>query len=203
MGSEQKEIYYLIGPNRTAIESGPYLEGFKARNLEVLFCYEAVDEYVMNNVREFDGKKLAAADHADVKLADLPKPEGALSEDDTKTLTTWLKTTLGDRVAEVKASDRLVDSPALALNADKFMSPHMRRMMKAMNKDGADTPLRVNLEINPRSAVMKRLFATHTAAPEKAKLVAEQILDNALISAGLLDDATPMVARLYKLLESV
>ena len=91
MGSDQKEIYYLIGPNRAAIESGPYLEGFKARNLEVLFCYEAVDEYVMNNVREFDGKKLTAADHADVKLSDLPKPEGALSEDDTKTLTTWLK----------------------------------------------------------------------------------------------------------------
>src|SRR5688572_15573619 len=203
MGTDQKEIYYLIGPNRAAIESGPYLEGFKARNLEVLFCYEPVDEYVMNNVREFDSKKLTAADHADVKLADLPKPEGSLSEDDTKTLTTWLKETLGERVSEVKASDRLVDSPALALNADKFMSPHMRRMMKAMNKEGSDSPLRVNLEINPRSAVMKRLFETHASAPEKAKLVAEQILDNALISAGLLDDATPMVARLYKLLESV
>jgi molecular chaperone HtpG len=210
MGSEQKEIYYLIGPNRAAIESGPYLEGFKARNLEVLFCYEAVDEYVMGNVREFDGKKIVAADHADVKLADLPKPEGALSEADTKSLTEWLKTTLGERVAEVKASDRLVDSPALALNADKFMSPHMRRMMKAMNKDGAESPLRVNLEINNRHPVIKRLAtlaseasAKEAASPEKAKLVAEQILDNALISAGLLDDATPMVARLYKLLESV
>jgi TNF receptor-associated protein 1 len=203
MGADQKEIYYLVGPNRAAIESGPYLEGFKARSLEVLFCYEAVDEYVMNNVREFDGKKLTAADHADVKLSDLPKPEGALSEADTKTLTQWLKETLGERVSEVKASDRLVDSPALALNADKFMSPQMRRMMKAMNKDGGDSPLRVNLEINPRSAVMKRLFETHASAPEKARLVAEQILDNALISAGLLDDATPMVARLYKLLESV
>ncbi len=203
MGADQKEIYYLVGKDRAAIESGPYLEGFKARNLEVLFCYEPVDEYVMNNVREFDGKKLIAADHADVKLADIPKPEGALSEADTKTLTEWIKATLGDRVAEVKASERLVDSPALAINADKFMSGHMRRMMKAMNKDGADTPLRVNLEINPRSAVMKRLFETHTAAPEKAKLVAEQILDNALISAGLLEDASPMVARLYKLLESV
>ncbi len=203
MGAEQKEIYYLVGPNRAAIESGPYVEGFKARNLEVLFCYEAVDEYVMNNVREFEGKKLTAADHADVKLSDLPKPEGALSEDDTKKLTTWLKDTLGERVAEVKASDRLVDSPALALNADKFMSPHMRRMMKAMNKDGAESPLRVNLEINPRSAVMKRLFETHSANPDRAKLVAEQVLDNALISAGLLDDASPMVARLYKLLETV
>jgi TNF receptor-associated protein 1 len=203
MGADQKEIYYLVGPNRAAIESGPYLEGFKARNLEVLFCYEAVDEYVMNNVREYEGKKLAAADHADVKLSDLPKPEGALKEDDVKTLTQWMKDTLGDRVAEVKPSDRLVDSPVLALNADKMMSPHMRRMMKAMNKEGGDSPLRVNLEINPRHAVIKRLFETHTAQPEKAKLVAEQLLDNALISAGLLDDATTMIARLNKLLESV
>jgi len=202
MGADQKEIYYLVGPNRAALESGPYLEGFKARNLEVVFCYEPVDEYVMGNVREFDSKKLTAADHADVKLSDIPKPEGALSEDDTKKLTSFLKESLGARVEEVKASDRLVDSPALAVNADKFMSPQMRRMMKAMKKDGADEPVKVNLEINPRSAVMKRLFETHTTTPDRAKLVAEQILDNALISAGLLDDANPMVARLYKLLET-
>ncbi len=203
MGGEQKDIYYLVGPNRAAIENGPYLEGFKARTLEVVFCYESVDEYVMNNVREFDGKKLTAADHADVQLSDLPKPEGALSEDATSQLITWLKKTLGERVADVKASDRLVDSPVLALNADKFMSPHMRRMMKAMNREGADSPLRVNLEINPRHAVIKRLFETHTANPERAQLVAEQLLDNALISAGLLDDPTTMITRLNKLLESV
>jgi len=201
--ADQKEIYYLTGPNRAAIESGPYLEGFKARNLEVLFCYEPVDEYVMNNVREFDGRKLTAADHADVKLSDLPKPDGALSEDDTQKLTEWLKATLGDRVAEVKPSDRLVDSPVLALNADKMMSPHMRRMMKALNREGADSPVRVNLEINPRHPIIKRLSEHRTTAPDKAKLVAEQLLDNALISAGLLDDATAMVTRLNKLLESV
>jgi|UniRef100_UPI00404AFE1A TNF receptor-associated protein 1 len=203
MGSEQKEIYYLVGPNRASIESGPYLEGFKARNLEVLFCYEAVDEYVMNNVREFDGKKLTGADHSDVKLSDLDQPEGALSKKEVETLTKWLKESLGDRVNEVKASDRLVDSPALALNADAFMSPHMRRMMKAMNKGGEETPLKVNLEINPRAALMKRVYDLHTAEPAKAGLVAGQILDNALISAGLLEDATPMVQRLYKLLETV
>ena len=88
---------------------------------------------------------------------------------------------LGARVEDVKASDRLVDSPALAVNADKFMSPQMRRMMKAMKKDGADEPVKVTLEINPRSVVMKRLFETHATAPEKAKLVAEQILDIRLL----------------------
>ena len=203
MGTEQKEIYYLVGPSREAIESGPYLEGLKARNLEVLFCYETVDEYVMNNVREFDGKKITAADHADVKLSEQPKAEGSLGEAETKALVAWLKTTLGDRVADVRASDRLVDSPALALNADKFSSPHMRRLMKAMNKDGSTAPLRVNLEINPHHAVIKRLSELQSSAPEKAQLVAEQILDNALISAGLLDDASGMVKRLYKILESV
>ncbi len=203
LGADQKEIYYLIGPNREAIEAGPYLEGFKARNLEVLFCYESVDEYVMNNVREFDGKKLTAADQADVKLADLPQStEGALGEDAVKSLSSWMKETLGDRVAEVKASDRLVDSPALALNADKSMSPHLRRMMKAMQKDGADSPLRVNLQINPRHAVIKRLSELQSANPDKARLVAEQILDNALISAGLLEDTNKMVQRLYKILET-
>ncbi|HZZ56190.1 MAG TPA: molecular chaperone HtpG [Opitutaceae bacterium] len=200
---DQKEIYYLIGPSRAAIEAGPYLEGFKARNLEVLFCYEAVDEYVMNHVREYDGKKLTAADHADVKLSDLPQTGEALSAEETKALVGFLKDNLGERVAEVKASNRLVDSPALALNADKFMSPHLRRMMKAMHREGADAPLRVNLEINPRHAVIRRLAATAQSDPEKAKLIGAQILDNALISAGLLDDATQMVQRLYKLLETV
>ena len=202
MGTDQKEIFSLIGPSREAIEAGPYLEGFKARSLEVLFCYESVDEYVMNNVREFDGKKLTAADHGDVKLSEQPKAEGGLDAEQTKTLVTWLKETLGEKVAEVQASERLVDSPALALNADKFGSPHMRRMMKALNKDGDQPPVRVNLEINPRHALMKHLAELKTSAPEKAALVANQILDNALISAGLLENPQAMVQRLYKLLET-
>ena len=70
-------------------------------------------------------------------------------------------------------------------------------------RDGADTPVRVNLEINPRHNVIKRLSEIQASNPERAKLVAEQLLDNALISAGLLDDATTMVARLNKLLETV
>jgi len=158
----------------------------------------------MNTVHEFDGKKLAAADHADVRLTDLPaQAEGSLGEEDTKRLVAWMKDALGERVADIRASDRLVDSPALALNADKLSSPHMRRMMKAMSKDGAESPVRVNLEINTRHALIKRLAASAVSAPEKARLVAEQVLDNALISAGLLDDPSSMVRRLYKILENV
>ncbi len=204
MGAEQKEIYYLLGPTREAVEAGPYLEGFKARNIEVLYCYEAVDEFVMNNLYEFDTKKLRSADNADVKLSDLAnQSDDRLSEADLSKLTTWLKSSLGDRVSEVKASDRLVDSPAMALNADKMMTPHMRRMMKAMNKEEANAPVKVSLEINYKHPLIKRLSETSISSPDKALLVAEQILDNALISAGLLEDPASMVKRLYKILESV
>ncbi|HVU16527.1 MAG TPA: molecular chaperone HtpG [Candidatus Didemnitutus sp.] len=204
MGEGQKEIYFLVAPNREAIESGPYLEGFKARNLEVIYCYEAVDEYVMSNVREFEGKKLLSADHADVKLSDVPQSGDTLAPADVETLVKWLKESLGAQVADVKASDRLVNSPALATNADKFMSPQMRRMMKAMKKDDEAPPaVKVNFEINPRHAVIKRLATLQKSDAAKAELVAEQLLDNALIAANLLDDPSRMVARLNKLLESV
>jgi TNF receptor-associated protein 1 len=110
MKDGQKEIYYLVALNREAIESGPYLEGFKARNLEVLFCHEPVDEYVFNNVREFEGKKFLAADHADVKLDDVPQQGEALAEAEVKDLAKWLQETLGTQVSEVKASDRPTSS---------------------------------------------------------------------------------------------
>ena len=204
MKDGQKEIYFLTAPTRESIECGPYLEGFKARNLEVLFCHEPVDEYVFNNVREFDGKKFLAADHADVKLEDQPQTGEALSEADIKDLTKWLQDTLGKQVAEVKTSDRLVGSPALATNADKFMSSQMRRMMKAMKKPGeVEEAVKVNLEINPRHAVIKKLAGLRTTQADKAELVAEQLLDNALIAAGLMEDPSRMIARLNKLLESL
>ncbi len=206
MKEGQKDIYYLVGPSRAAIEAGPYLEGFRARNLEVLFCCENVDEYVMHHVREFEGRRLIAADHADVKLEDLPRPLGeqTLSDDECRELAAWLQETLAGRVAAVKASDRLVDSPALALNADKLVSPHMRRLMKAMKTGGDDdSPPRVELHFNPRHAVIRRLAAARRDKPETAKLMAEQVLDNALIAAGMLDDPQKMVARIYKLLETM
>ena len=91
----------------------------------------------------------------------------------------------------------------MALNADKMMTPHMRRMMKAMNKEEANAPVKVSLEINSKHPLIKRLSETSISSPDKALLVAEQILDNALISAGLLEDPASMVKRLYKILESV
>ena len=202
MKEDQKEIYYLLGPNRAALESGPYLEAFKARNLEVLFLYEAVDDFVMSNLREYGEKKLVAIDQSDLKLEDTPEPAGeSLDADTTKKLCLWIRDRLGDKVAEVSGSSRLVDSPAMALNADKMMSAQMRRMMRAMNRD-EEMPLKVNLEINPRHTLIRRLNDVHESKPELAQMIVEQVFDNALIAAGLLEDARPMVERIYRILET-
>ena len=82
MPAGQKEIYFLFAPSRAAIEAGPYLEAFTSRNLEVLFVYEPIDEFVMNHLREFDGKQLLAADSSEVELGEDPAREDRLSPEE-------------------------------------------------------------------------------------------------------------------------
>lgn len=202
MPEHQKEIYFLYAPSRESIEKGPYLEAFAARQLEVLFLYEPVDEFVMNHLHEFDGKKLVSADSADVTLEDQPEDAETLDKEQQIALKDWLKESLGSDVTEVDVSKRLTNSPAVALNADKMMTPSMRRIMKAMNQDsGGETAVR--LEINPAHPLIKKLNGLRTEQPELAGLVARQILDNSLISAGFVEDPRAMVNRIYSLLEKI
>jgi molecular chaperone HtpG len=128
-------------------------------------------------------------------------PEGdALSEENTTALCEFLKAELGDRVTAVASGKRLVDSPVIALVPTDGMSPQMRQMMKAMDENFKDE-IKVELEINPRHPLIKKLAEAKDANPELAKLVALQLLDNALIAAGLLEDARDTVSRMNTLME--
>jgi TNF receptor-associated protein 1 len=203
MSSDQKEIYCLLSPNRAAAESSPYFEVFKERKFEVLFLYDPWDEFVMEHLREFDGKQLKLAEKADLNLNETKK-DGALAEDAARALATWLKDALGEKVGEVRVSQRLVESPAVVVDADKFMTASMRRIMKAMKQD-ADTaaPVKHDLEINPAHPIMARLEAMRQKDGALAASVAEQVLDNARVAAGLLEDPRTMLNRLNQLLEKV
>ena len=205
MKEEQKEIYYLYGSSRETIESGPYLEAFKARNLEVLFIYQPIDEFVMNHVREFDGKSLVSADQDEIELDSLTPHDGgeALSKGDADNLCGWFKKNLGEKVESVRTSDRLTDSPALASNADKMMTASMRRIMKTMNQDAPEMAVKVVLHINPRHSLIKNLSSLRQKNEELAKLVAEQVMDNTLVAAGLMEDPKHMLNRVYHILEKV
>lgn len=196
----QKDIYYLVAPSRSAIEAGPYLEAFKARGLEVIFFFEPIDEYVVSSLTEVAEKRLVSASSDDLELGDAPPTEGtALSEAETTTFCEWLKTTLGNSVESVRAGSRLVNSPAVALQPDGQVSPQMRAMMKAMNQDSGGMT-KVILEINPRHILIQKLAHRNKTGDELSTMVAEQIRDNALIAAGLLDTPTAMLGRMEKVL---
>lgn len=204
MGSEQAEIYWLMAPNRQAAESSPYFEVFRERKLEVLFLYDPWDEFVMDHLHLFEGKSMKAAEKADLQVKDPPQREGALSPEAAKSLAEWLKQSLGDQVGEVRVSQRLVESPAVVVDSDKFMTATMRRMMRAMKRDGSEPPPdRHDLEINPSHGMMVGLEQMRQKDAELAAKVAEQIVDNARVAAGILEDPRVMLNRLNQLLERV
>jgi len=204
MPAEQKEIYCLLAPNRAAAESSPYFEVFRERKFEVLFLHDPWDEFVVEHLQAFDGKPLRLAEKAELNLGETGKQGGALPEETAKSLAQWLKETLGNKVGEVRISQRLVESPAVVVDADKFVTANMRRILKAMKKDDeADAPVKYDLEINAAHPIMARLDAMRAKDTALAASVAEQILDNARVAAGLLEDPRAMLSRLNQLLEKV
>ena len=200
MKENQDAIYYLVGAGREQIESSPYIEAFKARGLEVIYFTDAIDEYVVDSLGTFAGKKLVSVRHGGVELEDQATAGEALSAELTASLCAFLKTELGERVLSVAGGKRLVDHPVIALVPANSLSPQMRQMMKAMDENFKDE-VKVELEINPRHPLVRKLAAAMDGNPDLARLVAHQLLDNALIAAGLLEDARDTVSRMNTLME--
>ena len=210
MQEDQDSIYFINGPSRTALEYGPYVEMFKKRGIEIIYTLEPIDDFVLNHLGEYEGKKLVSADRADLRLPEGASGEGEelkqegekLDEKTIKGLCEFFKKTLGDRIQEVKASDRLVDSPAMIVNVDGYMTSSMERIMQAQGGEMAMAGKK-ELEINPASPLMKKLAAVKEEKPEFAADIARQIYDNAMIQAGLLVDSQEMVSRNYRILEQI
>ena len=208
MGEGQEEIYYINGPNRAAIEAGPYVEMFNKKEIEILYTMEPIDDFVLSHLGEFDGKKLVSADRADLDLSKSGETESdedkgdKLSDEAGQDLTAWLKKTLADKVADVIESKRLVDSPAMIVNPDGFMTSSMERIMSASRMEKGMMPenSKKNLEINLASPLIKQLAELVKSDEAFAADVAAQIYDNAMIQAGLVVDPMVMVERNYKIL---
>ncbi len=205
MGEDQKEILFLFGKSRESIEAGPYLEALKARNLEVLLLTEPVDEYVMQSVREYKEKKIISADSEELKLEKLDdEPEGkAMTKKDTKSLCKWLKDTLKDKVSDVETGERLIDSPVCIVGGDGIGGASARRVMKMMQGGDAMPAAPVKLQINQRHQIIKGLSNLIKSDADTANLIANQLLDNALATANLMDDPREMIARSYKAIEKL
>ena len=206
MAADQKDILFLYGKNRKAIESGPYLEALQARGYEVLLLTEPVDEYVMQSLREFKEKKIISADSDELKLDKLDQePTGEpLDEKAVKKLSKWIKQSLEDRVSEVETGERLINSPVCVVGEDGMGGASARRIMKMMQGPEGEMPAsKVKFQINPSHAIIHGLFKLMEKDEPTALLVANQLLDNALASANLLDDPREMISRSYQALEKL
>lgn len=199
---DQKEIYYLLAQNRTTAENSPFFESARANKTEVLFLYDVWDEYVMETLRQFEGCQIRSLEKTELELRENVKKENALPQDKAQELAKWIKETLKDRVNQVKVSRRLVDSPAIAVDNDTFISASMYRYIRAVSPNKNITDHIVpDLEINPAHPLIIKLESLRGSNPELAKRLSEHILDVACLTGGLVDDVQPILKRIEELLE--
>ena len=187
---DQKEIYYITGTSRNAVENSPHLEVFKKKEIEVLFMIESVDEFILSGFGEYDKKKLKSIAQGDIDLgteeektiADEQKKEASGKY---KKLIKKVQDSLKDDVKEVRLSDRLTDSASCLVTDDGDMNPQMERIFAAMNQPVPETK-RI-LELNPDHPVietMNDLFAADKKNPKLADY-SELLYDQALLTEGI------------------
>lgn len=189
MSETQKDIYYLISEDLDAARHSPHIEALVKRGYDVLFFVDAIDQWVVDSLREFEGKKLVAVDKGQLELGtDEEKAESKKKLDaaagDYQALTAYIKERLKDEVSEVRLSPRLTDSACCLVADEHAMGASMERLMRAMNQD-VPKQLRL-LELNPEHALLKRMkvmFEADQANPKLADYV-ELLYGQALLGEG-------------------
>ena len=166
----------------------------------MLYTYDPVDDYVLTAVGEFSEKKLTSADQENIDLPEAQEDtkDGLTAEEITK-LGTWLKETLGEKVSEVRASQRLIESPAMVLNPEG-MTNSMLKMMELMNPEEKKHVPKI-LAINPKHKIIKGINELRKKDDPFATVAAWQLFDNVLILAGQNTDPSSTVDRMYQVLE--
>jgi molecular chaperone HtpG len=198
----QEEIYYLTADGWNAARNHPKLEALKARGVEVLLMHERIDDWMSGYLHEYTGKRLRNVAKGEIDLDKLGSAEDKAKQEETAKaaapLVETLKTALGDKVKDVRVSNRLVDSAACLVLDEYAMSMHMQRLMKSLGQDApAAKPV---LEINPGHALLQRI-ETLQDDPARVADYAELLLEQAtLAEAGALDDPAAFIARVNRLL---
>jgi len=201
MKQGQEKIYYITADSFAAAKHSPHLEIFRKKGIEVLLLSDRVDEWLLSSLTEFEGKKLQSVAKGDLDLGKLEdeaeKQQQKKVEDEFKVLIERIKTTLGDKVKEVRVTHRLTDSPACLVSGEHDLSGNLERILKAA---GQNTPSsKPALEINPQHALVSKLNAESDEARfnDWAHLLFEQAL---LAEGGQLEDPASFVKRLNGLL---
>ena len=206
MQPDQKEIYYLTGESRAVVENSPLLEAFEARNLEVLFLTDTIDEWVIPALDTYEEKPLKGIHRGDVNLdSEEEKAEKESvrkdAEEKYEPVLAALKKSLGDKIKEVRFSSRLTESAAVLVADEHGIDANMERMMKAM---GQVVPqVQRTLELNPKHPVLDKLKTMVEANAEDPEITeyAELLRDQALLTeGGELENPARFAQRVSKLM---
>jgi len=207
----QKEIYYLSGANREAIDRDPHIEIFKQKGVELLYLYDPIDEFVFSGLAEYKQKKLVSADQADLKaLEEIKSEETAEDKEkqevqkkekrDLEKLCTRIKNILGDQVEEVRLSERLRESPAVLVSKESGMSAQMQKILHVINKD--TSPPKKVMEINGSHPLIRNLLKIYKKEPKNDYLsrAVEQLFYSIQLQDGIVLDPHKMVSGIQTLL---
>ena len=199
---DQKDIYYICAETFSAASQSPHLEIFKDRDIEVLLMYDRIDEWLMNSLTEYEEAKFVDVMRGDIVL---PGEEQSEKDDDSKEvqdeeahpLVERIKSILGDKVDEVRASKRLTDSPACLVLNENAMGIQMKKIMEASGQSLPDT--KPYFEFNPTHPLLERLDAEQDE--DRFSDIVELLFDQANLAEGsALQDPAQYVSRLNKLL---
>jgi molecular chaperone HtpG len=203
MPEGQSRIYYLGGTDLSSLAKSPNLEIFRRKRLEVLYLTDPIDEFAVSSLHSYQGKELTSIDSSDLDLPetgptvepDQSAGESAAKESGFSRVLELFKSALGQRVSEVRESNRLTDSPCCLVNAEGGMSTQMQRLLKMANKDFSESA-RI-LEVNPSAPLVRRLcrLSANDQHDEFIKNCARQLWTNAMILDGLTPEPEDMVAR--------
>jgi len=194
----QTELYFASGPDVRSIERNPNLEAFRSRHVEVLYLTDPIDEFVINNLYEFSGKKFVSIEDGEAKVSELKatdspeKPESEQSENKIPEgfdrVVSLFKEALGDKVEDIRASDRLTSSVACLVSPQGAFSAALERVLNSSSTEFK--PAKRIMELNPKHPLIARLVGLSASADNIVfvKNCGEQILSNLMLLDGVLPD---------------
>ncbi|MDE2271501.1 MAG: molecular chaperone HtpG [Xanthomonadaceae bacterium] len=195
----QDAIWYVTADSYRAAAGSPQLEAFKARGIEVLLMFDRIDEWVMGQFPEYEGKPFRNVAKGELPLDEAGRKKQEEAAKEAEPLVKRLKDLLGDRVNDVKVSARLTDSPSCLALSDHDLAPHLARLLRDAGQEVPDS--KPTLEINPAHALVQRVGSETDEA--KAKDLALLLLEQAEITVGAqLPDPAAFVQRLNRLLSA-